>query len=344
MSGKTVVYFKPLSALLKWPQELLSHRCDESLEAAFSWWTSAHSVSVLRALSASCNSLVSSIFKVLILRVFFTHPLTDSGRSYFKALLFSDPLITALHFFFSVSIFCSFTNFSRFSISWPMTWGRISSFSALLSSNHAPLLSPFLYYEWLNPTPVRSSLATAEETTVVPTSSLEPQVQVLVLCLYFGKPNLPNQPRLSLSVSERVHVSLDPNPSGSQASPSKVLLMCLLLLLSFHPHYLEWIPWKLWSWDHSRRNSAISSWAEGMGTVNGAIGLLTPKLEPVRAADVVAGVPRGNLVVSAISVLFWNIPEGRFISEKSDSKVLKEQTWKLKVQMLSSKTEPLVGA
>lgn len=77
-----------------------------------------------------------------------------------------------------------------------------------------------------------------------------------------------------------------------------------------------------------------------MGKVNGAIGLLTPKLEPVRAADVVAGVPRGNLVVSAISVLFWNIPDGRFILEKSGSKVLKEQMWKLKVQMSNSKLSP----
>lgn len=155
---------------------------------------------------------------------------------------------------------------------------------------------------------MRPSLGTAEEATVVPTSSLEPQVQVLVLCLYFGKSNLPNQPRLSLSVSEREHGSLSPNPSGSQANPSKVLLMCLLFLLSFHPNYLEWIPWKLWSWDHSRRNRATSRWAEGMGTVNGAIGLLTPKLEAVGAADVVAGVPRGNLAVTVIAVLFWNRP------------------------------------
>lgn len=80
-----------------------------------------------------------------------------------------------------------------------------------------------------------------------------------------------------------------------------------------------------------------------MGTVNGATGLLIPKLEPVGAADVVAGAPRANLGVIAISVLFWNKPDGRFISEKSGSKVLKELMWKLKVQMSSSKTEPLVG-
>lgn len=195
--------------------------------------------------------LLSSIFKVLILRVFFTHLLTDRGRSYFKALLFSDPLITALHFSFCIHFLFLHKCLKIFHIL-ANAWGRNLSFSALLSSNHTPLLSPFLYYEPLNLTPVSSSLATAEEATVVPMSSPEPQVQVLVLCLYFGKPNLPNQPRLRLSVSERVHVSLNPNPSGSEASPSKVLLMCLLLLLSFHPNYLEWIPWKLWSWDHSR--------------------------------------------------------------------------------------------
>lgn len=94
---------------------------------------------------------------------------------------------------------------------------------------------------------------------------------------------------------------------------------CACFLLSFQPHYLEWIPWKLWSWDHSRWNGATSHWAARMGMVNGAGGLLLPKLEPVRAADVVAGAPRGNLVVIAISVLFWNKPDGRFISEKSGS-------------------------
>ena len=76
---------------------------------------------------------------------------------------------------------------------------RISSFSALLCSDHVPLLSLFAHYELLKSTAGRSSLATAEEATVVPKSSLWPHVQV------FGKSNLPHWPSLSLGVSESVH-------------------------------------------------------------------------------------------------------------------------------------------
>lgn len=146
-------------------------------------------------MSASFNSLAISVC-VLMPRTLFTHPRAADCRTCFKVLISFYTLIIALKISFCIYV-SSFTNFSRFSISWQRTRGRFSSSGAFSSCDHISLLSPFLYYQLRKPAP-RWSLATVGEATAAPKSSPEPPVQVLTLHVFSGKATLQDQ--LSLSV------------------------------------------------------------------------------------------------------------------------------------------------
>lgn len=156
-----------------------------------------------------------------------------------------------------------------------MTEGRVSSFSALLSSGLVPVLSLFLSDELLKSIPPRPSLPAAEVAAAVPRDRPKafcPSPDAAVLALWKSGPPKPGK----APPKER--------PAGAVVAAAAVPLR----LLRVNPADAAGVDVRA---DESVRPPAE---ADVMGSANGvadAAGLLKPKLKPAVDAEVVAGGP-----------------------------------------------------
>lgn len=156
-----------------------------------------------------------------------------------------------------------------------MTAGRVSSFSALLSSGLVPVLSLFLSDELLKSIPPRPSLPAAEVAAVVP------RVRPKALCP---------------SPDDAVLVPWKSEPPKPVKAPPKERPVEAVVVVAAVPLKLFRVnPVDAAGVDVSADESVrLLAEVEAMGSAKGvadAAGLLKPKLKPIVDADVVAAVP-----------------------------------------------------